>query len=380
MKKIIVPVVAVGALAGWWFWSGDNADQQQNGLPVVAMSAPKKQLLTEWDEYTGRFVATERVEIRSRVSGYLAEIRFQDGQNVAQGDTLFIIDQRPFKIALERAEADYDLASKELERTRGLRASGSVSQQEFDRRTQEFRRAKASLDEAKLNLEFSEVKSPVSGRVSRNRVDSGNLITGGDLNATLLTTVVAEDPIHFYFEASEQELLKYIRLDQEGKRQNSRKDSKEVWVKLQDEKEFTHKGRMDFVDNEVDRATGSIQGRAVFDNPNDILLPGLFGRLRIAGSGEYEALLIPEEAIATNQNQKIVFTLDKDNTVTPRPVVLGPLYDGTWRIVRSGLSEQDQIVWNGLARIRPGIKVTPQPLQQTQAEAPATTQTQEQAQ
>ncbi len=369
--KLIIPVLLL-AIAGWWFFGKADAPQNaEMAMPVVTVASPKKQRLTEWDEYTGRFRPAERAEIRSRVSGYLEKINFVDGQMVNKGDVLFVIDQRPLKIALERAEASYELAVKDFDRTKGLRASGAVSQKDMDRSIQESRGAKAALDEAKLNLEFSEVKSPVSGRVGRNLVDEGNLISGGDISATLLTTVLTTDPIHFYFEASEQALLKYIRLDKAGKRASSRTDAKTVEVKLQDEKNFAHKGVMDFVDNEVDRATGSIQGRAVFDNKDGVLLPGLFGRLRIAGSGEYEALLVPDEAIATNQSQKIVFMVNKDNVIEPRPVEVGPLYENKWRIIRSGLSAEDSIVWQGLAKVRPGLKVTTKPLEQAAAPAAA---------
>lgn len=357
--KWAIPFVIIIA-AGWWYIANRQPSPQNPGPPPVKIASPKKQKLVEWDEYTGRFRATERVEIRSRVSGYLQEIRFKDGQKVVQGDTLFVIDQRPFQIELERAEARFDLATKEYERTKGLRAASTASQQDLERRTQEFLEAKAALEEAKLNVEFSEVKSPITGRVSRHLVDAGNLIQGGGDNATLLTTVVEEDPIHFYFEANEQELLKYKRLDREGKRISSRDKARPVFVKLQDESSFEHKGHMDFVDNEIDQSTGSIQGRAIFENPNDEFIPGLFGRLRIAGSGEYEATIIPDEAIATNQSQKIVYMVNKDNIIEPRPVELGPLYKRKWRIIRSGITTEDKIVWSGLAKIRPGMKVSPQ--------------------
>jgi RND family efflux transporter MFP subunit len=348
--------------------------------PVVKIASPKKQLITEYDEYTGRFRATEKVEIRSRVSGYLQEVRFKDGQKVAKGDTLFIIDQRPLKIALSKAQAAYDLANKELTRAKGLRTENVVSQQALERVSSAYLEAKSALDDAKLQLDFSEIKSPISGRVSRHLVDVGNLITGGTQEATLLTTVVALSPIHFYFEVSEQDLLKYIRyrigkikmariaegayVDYQTKKIMIVK-ANPVQVKLQDETEFLHHGRMDFVDNEIDQATGSIQGRAIFDNKDEVLLSGMFGRLRIAGSGEYEALLIPDEAVATNQNQKIVFMVNAKNEVEPHPVELGGLHQGKtatekWRIVRSGLKDSDKIIWSGLAKVRPSMIVKPQ--------------------
>jgi RND family efflux transporter MFP subunit len=346
------------------FVAACNDDEKAAGAPPVTVSGPKLQTLTEWDEYTGRFSAVDRVEIRARVSGYLDEIRFTDGQDVKAGDVLFVIDQRPFRIALERAEARRDLAQKEYDRYKRLAQTSASSQQSLDERSQGLRDAKAALEEARLNMEFTEVKSPINGRVSRHLVDQGNLISGGDSGATLLTTVVSDNPIHFYFDASEQELLKYTRLDLEGKRVSSRDEAKPVFVKLQDEQDYVHKGKMDFVDNEIDRSTGSIQGRAILENDDGSLLPGLFGRLRLAGSGEYEAMLVPDEATATNQSQKIVFVVNAEDMVEPRPVVLGPLYEGKWRIVRSGIGPEDRIVWAGLAKVRPGMKVTPKPLEE----------------
>lgn len=352
----------------FWLTACDDEDEKGSGALPVTVSSPKRETLTEWDEYTGRFRAVDRVEIRARVSGYLDEIRFTDGQKVKKGDVLFVIDQRPFKIDVERAEAAHDLAKKEYARYQRLAKTSASSQQALDERYQGLREAKANLEQAQLNLEFTEIKTPIDGRVSRHLVDKGNLISGGDIAATLLTTVVMDDPIHFYFDASEQDLLKYTRLDQEGKRVSSRDKSRPVYVKLQDEIEFSHEGKMDFVDNEIDDSSGSIQGRAILANENGVLLPGLFGRLRLAGSGEYEAMLVPDEAIGSNQSQKIVFIVNKENMVEPKPVQLGPLHNGKWRIIRDGLSWDDRIVWAGVARVRPGMKVEPKPLE---GEAPA---------
>ena len=350
-------------LVPFWLTACDDEDEKGSGALPVTVSSPKREMLTEWDEYTGRFRAVDRVEIRARVSGYLDEIRFTDGQKVKKGDVLFVIDQRPFKIDVERAEAAHDLAKKEYARYQRLAKTSASSQQALDERYQGLREAKANLEQAQLNLEFTEIKTPIDGRVSRHLVDKGNLISGGDIAATLLTTVVMDDPIHFYFDASEQDLLKYTRLDQEGKRVSSRDKSRPVYVKLQDEIEFSHEGKMDFVDNEIDDSSGSIQGRAILANENGVLLPGLFGRLRLAGSGEYEAMLVPDEAIGSNQSQKIVFIVNKENMVEPKPVQLGPLHNGKWRIIRDGLSWDDRIVWAGVARVRPGMKVEPKPLE-----------------
>jgi membrane fusion protein, multidrug efflux system len=359
--KIAVSSILVAATI-YMFYSPNKAESKDAAPPPpsVKISAPLMQKITEYDEYTGRFEASQKVDIRSRISGYLQEVRFKDGQKVNKGDVLFVIDQRPLKIALERAKARFDLASKEYERAKSLQTDNVVSRAALDRVTAAYVEAKTALEDAKLNINFSEVKAPISGRVSRHLIDVGNLIEGGDQNAALLTTIVADQPIYFYFEASEQELLKYIRLDKEGKRVSSRDEAKPVEVKLQDETDFIHKGKMDFVDNQIDKNTGSIQGRAVFDNPDSVLISGLFGRLRIAGSDEYEAMLIPDEAVATNQNQKIVFMVNDKNIVEPRPIEIGGLHGDKWRIVKSGLQPTDKIIWSGLAKIRPNIPVTPQ--------------------
>lgn len=326
--------------------------------PEVTVSAPLKKNIIEWDEYTGRFQAVERVEVRARVSGYLEEIRFKDGDIVQEGDVLFVIDQRPFQIALDRAQAQYELAYKDFKRVEGLRNSKAVSQEDFDSRLQEFRVAKADLEDAKLDVEFTEIKAPVKGRVSRNLADVGNLVNGDVLNATLLTTIVSLDPIHFYFEASEQELLKYVRLDRSGARPGSDDNPNPIYVKLQDEKEFSRVGRMDFVDNEVDAGTGTIQGRALFSNENTVIYPGMFGRARLLGSGRYEAMLVPDEVIGTDQSRKFVMVVNGEGKAQRKFVEIGPLRDSGLRIIRSGLDSSDQIIINGLQRARPGTPVT----------------------
>lgn len=339
----------------------DEKDKQEVG-PPVKVGAPIRKELVEWDEFTGRFQASERVEVRARVSGYLQELHFKDGEKVKEGDLLFTIDQRPYQIDLERAEASYVLAQKEFARAKRLQQSSAGTVQLVDQRQQELNEAKAAFDDAKLNLEFTQVKSPIDGRAGRHLVDVGNLVSGEDNGATLLTTVVATRPIDFYFEASEQELLKYIRLDQEGSRESSRTATRKMYVKLQDEKEFIHEGVIDFVDNEVDPDTGTIQGRATFENDDDVLLPGVFGRGRMAGSGRYNAMLVPDEVIGTNQTQKIVYVVNQKNVVEPRNVVLGPLHDGGLRIIREGLSDEDRVVMAGIMMVRPDMKVTPVPV------------------
>lgn len=324
--------------------------------PEVVVASPLQKNLTEWDEYTGRFEAAERIEIRARVSGYLQEIRFHDGEKVKQGQVLFVIDQRPFEIALERANAQYELAEKELKRLQGLASSRAVSAEDLDIGTQNVIVAKSFLDEARLNLEFTEVKSPIDGRISRARVDAGNLVNTSD--PAPLTTVVSISPIHFYIEASEQALLKYIRLEQAGKRVGSRDNPRELYVRLQDEDNFNRTGIMDFVDVELDRGTGTVQGRAVFNNEDELLYPGLFGRARIAGSGEYSGILVPDAIIGTDQSKKFVLVVDAEHKAVMQFVTLGPVTDSGLRIIQDGLSADDKVIINGLQRARPGTPVT----------------------
>jgi RND family efflux transporter MFP subunit len=316
--------------------------------------------LTEWDEYTGRFRAQNRVEVRARVTGYLTSINFTDGAHVKKGDLLFLIDQRPYQVALEHAEASYGLAKQNEDRIKPLLNTGAVSQQEYDQAEQQLKDSAASIKDAQLNLIYSEVRAPISGRISNHLVDVGNLVDANDTSATgVLTTIVADDPIYFYFDISEQELLKYIKLAQEGKRQSSRTDHRQVLVKLQDETDFVHAGNVDFVSNELDNNSGTIELRAIFPNPDGALLSGMFGRARIAGSGEEDAVLVPDEVIGTNQTKKFVYVVGKDNKLEARTVEIGPIYENNLRIIHSGLTADDTIVLGGLMMLQPGMAITP---------------------
>ncbi|MFW8592033.1 efflux RND transporter periplasmic adaptor subunit [Glaciecola sp. 2405UD65-10] len=325
--------------------------------PEVDVSLPIKAKVTLWDEYTGRFGAVEQVEIRARVSGYLEKTNFKDGQVVSKGDVLFEIDQRPFKIALDAAKSRLNLAKKEYERGINLRKQNSISQEEVDQRNNDYQLALTALEEAKLNLEFTLVKSPIDGVVSRDFVNVGNLVTGGAAGATLLTNVVSVHPIHFYFDAGERDLLKYLRLSQTDKRQSSRTHPNRVQVRLQDEKEFSHLGVMDFVDNQIDESTGTIQGRAIFDNQDGFILPGIFGRIRLIDQDNVSALLIPDTAIGTDQSKKFIYTVDANNKVAKKFITLGRLYTNDLRIVESGLDAGDKLIVNGIMRARPGSEV-----------------------
>jgi membrane fusion protein, multidrug efflux system len=338
--------------------------------PAVTVARPLQKTITEWDEYTGRFTAVETVEVRARVSGFIESVHFKEGQPVKQGDLLFVIDPRPFRIAIEqakaeveRAKAKLEIASHDVQRATPLVRSQTVTEREFDTRRSTERDAaaqvaslEAALKQAELNMEWTEVRAPISGRISDKRVDAGNLITGGQTGATLLTLIVSIDPIHFVFDGSEADFLRYSRLAAAGTRPSSRDAQNPVAVQLADETDYRHQGRMNFVDNTLNPKTGTIRGRAVFDNKDGLLTPGFFGRLRLFG-GQRESLLVPDAAIASDQASKIVFTVADDGMVGTKRVELGPLVDGL-RIIRSGLAPTDRIVIDGLQRSRPGQKVT----------------------
>ncbi len=335
---------------------------------------PVAREITEWDEFTARLDAVDSVEVRPRVSGYLQSIHFQDGGLVNKGDLLFLIDPRPYEAALRRAAADVELAKsrlalaqKNFARAADLLASHAISQEESDIRQSNLRQAEASvdvaqaaLDAARLDVEFTQVRAPVAGRVGRKLVTEGNLINGGvGTQGTLLTTIVSLDPLYAYFEADEGSLLKYNRLARSGQRPSSRDYKNPVHVALADEEGFPHPGVMDFVDNQVDRGTGTIVGRAVLPNPDLSLLPGLFARLRLPGSGQYRAILLPDEAIGSDQSQKFVYLVDGESKAQYRTVKIGPLVDGL-RVVREGVGPEDWVVVAGLQRVRPGLVVDAQ--------------------
>lgn len=343
--------------------------------PTVTVSAPLQKDIVEWDEFTGQFAAVDYVEIRARVSGYLTEIHFTDGDIVKQGDLLFVIDPRPFEIArdsaqaqIAQAQARLDLANAQLQRTTELRRSDFAAQSTLDERRAEMRGASAAVDtahaalhSAELDLEFTHITAPVTGRISQHQVSIGNLVNGGSGGtSTLLTTIVSLDPIHFIFDMSEADYLAYQRAVARGALPSTRESSLLAEVRLTDEKTWTRQGILDFVDNSVDRSAGTIRARAVFANADFFITPGQFGRLRLPGSERYTAILIPDSAVVTDQSRKIVMTLKNDDTVEPRLIRPGPIVDGL-RVIREGLGPKDRIIINGLVRARPGAKVTPQP-------------------
>ena len=340
--------------------------------PKVTVSQPMNREVVEWEEYTGRLEALESVEVRARVNGYLQSIHFKNGTTVKQGDLLFVIDPRPYQAELERAKAEVALANVRLERTgkdlaraQMLVRSRAVSEEEVDTRVSDQRQAqetvqaaRATVNAAQLNVEFTQVRAPLSGRISRNLVSVGNLINGGTTQSTLLTTIVSLDPIYCYFEADERSYLKGIRQLRNGDRTNSRASKQPVYVALADEENFPHQGSIDFLDNRLDQNTGTITARAVLPNPDLLLVPGLFARVRIPAGDKYKALMLPPEAVGSDLSQQFVFVVDAQNLVQYRKVTPGPIIDG-WRVIRDGIQPDDWVIVKGVQRAKTGAKVDP---------------------
>src|SRR6478735_10662330 len=340
--------------------------------PSVTVAQPVKRTVTDWDEFTGRFEAIEEVQVRARVGGFVNRVEFTDGAIVHAGDLLYIIDPRPFEAVALQAEGQLDdarakeeLAKRELDRGLTLVQTSAVSQQVVDQRRQSLQAAHAAetqaegtLKAAQLNVEFTHVLAPITGRVSRHLVSVGNLVQGSDGGTSLLTSIVSLDPIYIYFDVDEATYLKNNRLWFEGRRPSSRDTPNPVQVTLTGETKPSHDGKMDFIDNRLDASTGTLRSRAVIPNKDLSILPGQFGRVRIIGSAPYEALLLPDTAIATDQSRKIVFVVKDDNSVEAKPVILGPLDDGL-RVVREGLKADDRVIVEGLQRARVGAKVSP---------------------
>lgn len=315
----------------------------------IDVAEPLIHKLTDWDEFTGRFEAIDDVSIRARVTGYLVEKKFDDGQFVKKGDVLFVIDPRPFTYELERMQAQHQLARKEWQRANSLRSTRAIAQEEVDRRFQELQIAKASLNDAKLQLEFTEVTSPIDGKISDSFVDVGNMV---EENVTVLSRIVSTNPVHFRFEGSQSDLLKYTRMDRSGQRPSSDTTANPIYIKLLDEDKFYHQGKMHFVDNAVDESTGTIQATAEVNNDAGIIYPGLFGRARLIGRSNYDALLIPENAINTDQDKKYVYVVDQENKIKRKYVKTGTLLDNNLLVINDGLKNSDRVVVNGIQRIR----------------------------
>jgi RND family efflux transporter MFP subunit len=388
MVWALVVVLAAAVAAGIWWQGqqsgatggeGDAATQAQPGggappAPPVTVANPIQKKIVEWDEYAGQFRAVDAIEVRARVSGYLEQIHFTDGQLVKQGDLLFTIEKQPFEIArdsaraqLAEATAQLSLANRNLKRYEKMREGNVVGESDYDDRVEAVSAAKAAVAvaqaqvrQAELDLGYTEIRAPVTGRISRHEVSAGNLITGGySGDVTLLTTIVSMDPIHFDFDVSEQNYLAYQRATERGAMQSMRDNKIEVFAKLPDEDQWVHKGSLEFLDNQVNENSGTIRARATFPNANGGFTPGQFGHIRVPGSELYEAILLPETAIVTDQSQKIALVVAEDGTVGVKILRVGPNYNGM-RIIREGLAPDDKVVINGLLRARPGSKVTAQ--------------------
>jgi multidrug efflux system membrane fusion protein len=374
MIKIIQLTIGTGILCAAALLSGCGKSGEAGQAPPppqVSVATVLEKRVKDWDEFTGRFQAVETVEIRPRVSGYIDRVAFKEGALVKSGDLLFIIDPRPYQAEYDRAAADLkryktalELARIESVRVQRLRQSGAVSQEELDERTSTVAQAEANaagaqatLESAQLNLGFTRVTSPITGRVSRAEVTRGNLVTGGNNGGTLLSSVVSMDPIYLYFDSDEQAYLRYTQMARNGQRSSDAPNP--VQVGLANEEGFPHPGRVDFIDNQLNPQTGTIRARAVLDNKDGQFTPGLFARVQLLGSDEYNAILIDDRAVNTDQSQKYVFLLGGGNKIEYRKVTLGRVIDGL-RVVREGLKAGDTIVVNGAQRIHPGVTVTPQ--------------------
>jgi RND family efflux transporter MFP subunit len=338
----------------------------------VTVSAPLQRDLANWTTFTGQFSAVDYVELRAQVSGYLTEIHFTDGQLVKKGDLLFVIDPRPYEIALQQAQAQVltaqaglDLANREIVRTTELHRNDFASGELLDQRVQQQKAAQAALEQARaavrsaaLNLEFTHITAPLAGRISAHRVSVGDLIAGGQSGATptLLTTIVSLDPIHLDFDMSENDFLAYQRFLQSRHDQVDRT----VEARLSDEQGWPRRGTLDFLDNQMDRSSGTLHARATLPNPDYFIAAGQFARLRLPTSAPKPTLLVPDAAVVTDQNRTLLMTVAADGTVVPKPVELGPI-EGGLRVIASGLAPTDRVIINGLMRARPGGKVTPQP-------------------
>ncbi len=378
-----VKIAAASALmAAALYGCSKGQEAPAQGAPPVTVAAPLSQQVVDWDEFTGRFEAPRSVDVRARVGGYIQSVHFKDGDFVRQGQPLFTLDPRPAQAALASAraqlaqgQAQLTLARTELTRAEGLLASQAVSQAEVDSKRGAVQTAEAAVAAAnaairarQLDVEFTRVTAPISGRVSDRRVDPGNLIGGGSSAGDVLTTIVSSSPIYFVFDGSEALALKYQR--------DARNGSSPIRIRLQDETSYDRTGTLDFTDNAIDASSGTIRLRAVVQNADGFLKPGMFGHAQLAGSGGYAAMLVPDSAVVTDGPRKVVYVVAKDGTVGAKPVQLGPLANGL-RVVRTGLTPDDRVIINGLQRARPGQKVTAQngtiKAEETKTDAPVTT-------
>jgi len=376
---IAAPILLLAA--GVTFLDGDNTAAAAPPPPMVTVAAPLEREINQWDDYVGRFEASRSVEVRPRVSGAITAVHFTDGAIVRQGQLLFTIDSRPFAAALAEARAgvataqsELALAETNLGRARRLLAEEAVSQSDVDRLTAAAQSARAALAAAQarvrsraLDVEFTQVRAPISGRISDRKIDAGNLVSAGDGGGTLLTTINALDPIYFTFDVPESLYLKTAR-----EQQSSGRFAQAAEIRLQDEAGYNWRGRLEFTDNGINQTSGTIRARAIVANPTYFLAPGMFGNMRLSDGETTTALLIPDAAVRVDQARKIVLVVGKDGTVAAKPVDIGPLV-GDLRAIRSGISKTDRVIIQGVQFAQPGAKVRPRVTRITFNESPTTT-------
>src|SRR5438874_4273337 len=377
MKNFLLGIVILSVLLTAAGCKKSSAPPQ-GPLPVNVVTVIEKEV-NEWDEFTGRLEAVESVEIRPRVSGYITEIHFEAGAIIKKGDLLYVIDPRPYQADFDRAAAEFErmqaqlkLAQIELDRAKELRTKNTISASEFDQKAATYQgasaaaaSAEAARNSAALNLEFTQIKSPIDGRVSDARITLGNLVQPGPGAESVLTTVVSVDPIYAKVDGDENALLKYIKLSEEGKRVSARTAKIPAFIELGNETDFPHKGTIDFVDNRLDPGTGTVRARIVIKNWNpNFITPGFFVRVRVSGATPYRAALVPDRVISSQQGLKYVFAVKPDNTVERRNLETGGLFEGK-RIVKSGLKDDEKVVSTRLQLLQAGMLVKPIPEQET---------------
>lgn len=371
--KGLLTLVTLVAITGC---SGQNGPESQNAQgqpPGVKIAQPLAQDVTEWDEYTGRIEAVSSVDVRARVSGYLEKVNFKAGEKVKKGDLLFLIDPKPFsaqlsyaEAELERARSKRELAKNDLERAERLFRAKAISEEEHDARSKGLREAAAAVQSAeanvytaRLNLDFTKIRAPIDGRIGRELITEGNLVSGGGADATRLTFIVSTDPVYVYVDADERSVLKYRRLAQQVGGGDFGSGQTPVQLAVADEADFPHQGTLDYISPREDTATGTVTLRGVFPNADDLLSPGFFARMRVRGSTPYPAILLPDRAIATDQAQRFIWVVNQENQVEYRKVVLGA-HIGQSRVIKEGLKPEEWVVIEGLQKLRPGIKVNPE--------------------
>ena len=378
-RQGLLAAVMLMAIAGCGKQTGTGAKPLQGPPPNVKIAQPLTQEVTEWDEFTGHIEAVESVDVRARVSGYLEHVNFKAGAKVKKGDLLFLIDPKPFKAQLNYAEAELeraksrrDLAKNDQERAERLFRAKAISEEEHDARstglyeaTAAVKSAEANVYSARLNLEFTQVRAPIDGRIGREMVTEGNLVSGGGADATLLTFIVSTDPVYVYVDADERSALKYWRLAGQG---GMGAGQTPVQLAVADEADFPHEGKLDYLSPREDAATGTVTLRGVFANPDGLLSPGFFARMRVRGSAPYPAMLLPDRAIATDQAQRFVWVVNQDNQAEYRKVVLGA-HIGQSQVITEGLKPEDWVVIEGLQKLKPGIKVNPERISVTESKA-----------